>query len=70
MAAENGCLTIGSSEGIALGNGGPLRSRSHENIGRATQLSRLLALRTLNHFVQMSFDTRVIGALPLFFYVI
>ena len=42
---RTGVLTIGSSEGIALGNGGPLRSRAlaeNKFVGTATTLACLL----------------------------
>ena len=44
---RTGVLTIGSSEGIALGNGGPLRSRAlaeNKFVGTATPLELRILL--------------------------
>ena len=65
---RTGVLTIGSSEGIALGNGGPLRSRAlaeNKFVGTATTLACLVTATSAT-LSQMSFDTRVMATLLLF----
>ena len=66
---RTGVLAIGSSEGIALGNGGPLRSRAlaeNKFVGTAC----LVTANPSATLSQMSFDTRVIAALLWLFHVI
>ena len=70
---RTGVLTIGSSEGIALGNGGPLRSRAlaeNKFVGTATTLACLVTANPSATLSQMSFDTRVMATLLWLFHVI
>jgi hypothetical protein len=70
---RTGVLAIGSSEGIALGNGGPLRSRAlaeNKFVGTATTLACLVIANPSATLSQMSFDTRVMATLLWLFHVI
>ena len=68
---RTGVLTLGSSEGIALGNGGPLRSRAlAENIVGTAPHSRAWFTNPSATLSQMSFDTRVMATLLWLFHVI